>query len=64
MGIVAIPSINVGDEITSTTINTFIASVNALPTTINEDNVRDQGIDRRNIAARLLIFGTRVMLLM
>tara|TARA_R110002167_G_scaffold126962_1_gene308143 strand:+ start:841 stop:1542 length:702 start_codon:yes stop_codon:yes gene_type:complete len=51
MGIVAIPSINVGDEITSTTINTFIASVNALPTTINEDNVRDQGIDRRNIAA-------------
>tara|TARA_R110000765_G_scaffold381414_1_gene472675 strand:- start:225 stop:908 length:684 start_codon:yes stop_codon:yes gene_type:complete len=51
MALITIPEIKVGDEITSTAINTFIASVNLLPTRINQENVRDQGIDRRNIAA-------------
>tara|TARA_R110000803_G_scaffold91766_1_gene159297 strand:+ start:653 stop:1336 length:684 start_codon:yes stop_codon:yes gene_type:complete len=51
MALITIPEIKVGDEITSTAINSFIASVNLLPTRINQENVRDQGIDRRNIAA-------------
>lgn len=50
MAKITIPTINLDDEITSTDINTFINSVNALPNNLNEDNVREQGIDRRNVA--------------
>ena len=46
---VKVPSINVGDEIKIETINEFINDVNSVPKNINEDNVRIEGIDRRNI---------------
>tara|TARA_Y100000593_G_scaffold93486_1_gene188495 strand:+ start:1245 stop:1958 length:714 start_codon:yes stop_codon:yes gene_type:complete len=50
MAFITIPSIKIGDEITVDTLNTFINEVNAVPTAINEDNIRDEGIDRRNLA--------------
>jgi hypothetical protein len=52
MGKVTVPKLLVGSSITSTDINTFISSVNALNGTINDDNVRVEGIDKRNIALR------------
>ena len=49
MAFITIPSIKIGDEITVDTLNTFINEVNAVPTAINADNIRDEGIDRRNL---------------
>lgn len=46
---VNIPSIKVGDEIKEDTFNDFISEVTQVPSNINEDNVRIEGIDRRNI---------------
>ena len=51
MAFITIPSINVGDEIKVSTLNSFIDEVNAVPTNINADNIRDEGIDRRNLAS-------------
>lgn len=52
MAKVTIPSISVGDAITTTDLNTFISQVNAVPTSgLNEDNIQNEGIDRRNIKA-------------
>ena len=50
MAKVTIPDLTLDEEITSAEINTFITSINALPNNLNDDNVREQGIDRRNIA--------------
>lgn len=51
MAKVTVPSINVGDEIKEDTFNDFITSANAVPGSINADNVMNEGIDRRNLAA-------------
>lgn len=50
MAFITVPSINIGDEIKVDTLNSFIDSVNAVPTNINAENIRDEGIDRRNLA--------------
>ena len=50
MAKVTVPSINVGDEIKVSTLNDFIGSANAVPGSINADNVMNEGIDRRNLA--------------
>ena len=52
MGKVKVPNLQVGSSITSTDINTFILSVRGLEGTINDENVRLEGIDKRNIALR------------
>ena len=51
MAKVTVPSINVGDEIKEDTFNDFITSANDVPGSINADNVMNEGIDRRNLAA-------------
>ena len=51
MAFVSVPAINIGDEIKVDTLNTFISEIQAVPGNINEENVRDEGIDRRNLAA-------------
>tara|TARA_R110002110_G_scaffold51786_1_gene151488 strand:- start:1307 stop:2017 length:711 start_codon:yes stop_codon:yes gene_type:complete len=51
MAKVTVSSINVGDEIKASTFDDFIISANAVPGSINADNVMDEGIDRRNLAA-------------
>ena len=50
MAFITVPSINIGDEIKVDTLNSFIDEVNAVPTAINAENIRDEGIDRRNLA--------------
>jgi len=50
MAFVTIPSINTGDEIKVENFNDFITSVNAVTSSINAENIRDEGIDRRNLA--------------
>ena len=52
MGKVTVPKLLVGSPITSTDINTFILSVRGLQGAINDENVRLEGIDKRNIALR------------
>lgn len=49
MATVTVPSIKTGDEITSTTINTFIDSVNALSSSVSSDNMDVEAVDRRNL---------------
>lgn len=49
MATVTVPSIKTGDEITSTTLNTFIDSVNALSGNISADNMDAEAVDRRNL---------------
>ena len=52
MALITIPAIQIGDEIKVDTFNDFITSVNAVSTSgINAENIRDEGIDRRNLAA-------------
>ena len=50
MAKITVPAINVNDEIKIDEFNDFINSCNAVTGNINADNVRDEGIDRRNIA--------------
>ena len=51
MAIITIPTIKIGDEIKVETFNEFITSVNAVSTSgLNAENIRDEGIDRRNLA--------------
>ena len=52
MGKVSIPKLATGNSITSSSINTFITSLNGLNGNINADNVSDGGIDRRNLVLR------------
>jgi hypothetical protein len=52
MAKVTVPAINVGDEIKVSTLNDFIASANAVPGSINAENVMNEGIDRRNLALK------------
>ena len=54
MATVTVPSINTGDEITSTTLNTFITSVNALSGAVSASNMDDEAIDRRNLRKNVL----------
>tara|TARA_Y100001937_G_scaffold42697_1_gene60438 strand:- start:339 stop:1022 length:684 start_codon:yes stop_codon:yes gene_type:complete len=49
MAQVKIPSLLTGNQITTTDINDFINSVNSISGNVNSDNVRDEGIDRRNL---------------
>lgn len=49
MGFIEVPAINIGDEIKADTFNTFIAQVNNIAGKINDENVQNEGIDRRNI---------------
>lgn len=49
MATVTVPSIKTGDEITSTTLNTFIDSVNALSGNVSADNMDAEAVDRRNL---------------
>ena len=51
MALVTVPDIKTGNQITSTDINSFGSSLTATSTNLNDDNVRDQGIDRRNLAS-------------
>ena len=50
MALITIPAINVGDEIKESTLNTFVNSVTAVNGNINQENIQDEGIDRRNLA--------------
>ena len=50
MAKITVPAINVNDEIKIDEFNDFINSCNAVTGNINAENVRDEGIDRRNIA--------------
>ena len=59
MAKVLIPSINVGDQITNADLNSFGSSLAATSTALNNDNVRTQGIDRRNLASDA-VYGTGV----
>lgn len=61
MGKVTIPDINVGDEIVSADINTFISSINTISSsaTLNGDNLREQAIDRRNLAHNVATYTER-----
>jgi len=53
MAIVTVPSLNIGDEIKVENFNDFITSVNDVSINgINADNIRDEGIDRRNLATK------------
>jgi len=52
MAKISVPSIEVGDEIRLDALNDFIDSANAVPGSINADNVMDEGIDRRNLALK------------
>ena len=49
MAFITVPSINVGDEITVDTFNTFITEVNNVQGNLNDENIQNEGIDRRNI---------------
>lgn len=51
MGTITPPSLIIGDAISSQPINTFIKSVNAF--TVAADNIRPEGIDRRNIQSQI-----------
>jgi len=51
MAFVSVPAINIGDEIKVDALNTFVSEIQAVPGNINEENIRDEGIDRRNLAA-------------
>jgi len=53
MATVIVPSIKTGDEITSTTINTFVDSVNALSNSVSADNLDIEAVDRRNLRVNI-----------
>ena len=53
MATVTVPSIKTGDEITSTTINTFVDSVNALSNSVSADNLDIEAVDRRNLRVNI-----------
>ena len=50
MAKVSVPDLQIGNQITTSDFNTFITEMNAVGGDINQNNVRDEGIDRRNIA--------------
>ena len=51
MGTITPPNLIIGDAISSQPINTFIKSVNGF--TVAADNIKSQGIDRRNIQSQI-----------
>lgn len=61
MAFITVPSIKIGDEIKFETFDDFINEVNAVsPSGINAENIRDEGIDRRNLASSSVQFASNL----